>query len=186
MVVDALTQSPLAEAVVVAKSPALVGEQSVVTDAEGGFEMTFLPAGTYDLLVKRDGFQAFAPGGLVLKGHKIRVRLALMPVVAQAPPVESPAVEYNESMTAPVMISGPSPEYTQDALERGIEGTIQVRCVVNVAGAVRSCKVLKGLPYMDRPVVAALQARKYKPATAQGKPVDVYYTFTIRLKLPQQ
>ena len=187
VVVDALTQGPLAEAVVVAKSPALLGEQSAVTDADGGFEMTFLPAGTYDLMVKRDGFQAFAPGGLVLKGRRVRVRLALMPAVVEqrAAPVET-AQEYNESMTAPVMVSGPNPEYTQDAFERGIEGTIQLRCIVTVAGSVRACKVLKGLPYMDRPVVSALEARKYKPAMSQGKPVDVYYTFTIRLKLPQQ
>ena len=84
------------------------------------------------------------------------------------------------------MVSGPSPKYSQDAIERGIEGTMQVRCVVTVVGTVRNCKVLKGVPYMDRPVVDALQARKYKPAMSQGRPVDVFYTFTIKLKLPQQ
>jgi protein TonB len=109
-----------------------------------------------------------------------------MPAVSQAAPAPETAQEFNDSMVAPVMISGPNPEYTQDAIERGIEGTIHVRCIVTVAGAVRACKVLRGLPYMDRPVVSALEARKYKPAMAQGKPVDVYYTFTIRLKLPQQ
>jgi hypothetical protein len=46
--------------------------------------------------------------------------------------------------------------------------------------------VQKGLPYMDRPVVQALEARKYHPALAQGKPVDVFYTFTVKLKLPAQ
>lgn len=188
MVVDATTQSPLADAVVTARSPVLLGEQSVTTDADGNFEMTLLPPGTYDLLVKRDGFQAFAPGGLVLKGHKIRIRLALLPTpaaaVAPAAPVET-AIEYNDTMTAPVMLSGPSPEYTQEALDRGIEGTMQVRCVVTVAGHVRNCHVLKGLAFMDQAVVNALEARRYKPAVSGGKPVDVYYTFTIRLKLPQ-
>ncbi len=185
VVVDALTQAPLANALVTARSSALVGEQSAVTDENGLFEMTLLPAGTYDLTVKRDGFQPFAPGGLVLKGHHVRIRLALMPAQT-AQLITENAVEFNDTMTPPAMLSGPNPEYTQEAVERGIEGTMQVRCVVTVAGAVRACKVLKGLPYMDRAVIDALQARRYKPALAQGRPVDVFYTFTIRLKLPAQ
>lgn len=183
IVVDATTQSPLAKVSVTARSPALVGEQTAVTDAEGAFEMTLLPPGTYDLMVKRDGYQTFAPGGLVLKGHRVRIRLAVMPVPV-AVPLAQTAVEFNESMTAPTMLSGPNPEYSPDAIERGIEGTMQIRCIVATTGAVRECKVLKGLPYMDRPVVDALEARRYKPALAHGKPVDVYYTFTIKLRLP--
>ena len=188
VVVDAVTQTPVADAVVIARSPALVGEQSAVTDETGAFEMTWLPPGTYGLTVKRDGFQSFSPEGLVLKGRKVKIRLALMAAVRAAPPAAVPetAVEFTGAMTPPTMISGPSPEYTPDAVERGIEGTMQLRCIVSVAGTVRSCKVLKGLPYMDRAVISALEARKYRPAMSQGKPVDVYYTFTIRLKLPQQ
>lgn len=184
VVVDATTQAPLGDVLVTARGPALVGEQSVTTDADGNFEMTLLPAGTYDLLIKRDGFQPFAPGGLVLKGHRVRIRLALMPVPVARAPSET-AVEFSDAMTPPAMISGPAPEYTQEALDRGVEGTMQVRCIVTVVGQVRGCKVLKGLPYMDRAVIQALEARRYKPALAEGKPVDVYYTFTIRLKLPQ-
>ena len=188
VVVDASTQAPLENAVVTAKSPSLVGEQTVVTDSQGSFEMTLLPPGTYGLTVKRDGFQAFAPDGLVLKGKKVRVRLALLAEIAPAVAAAAAetAVEFNDSMTAPTMVSGPNVEYSQDAIERGIEGTMMVRCVVTVAGSVRNCKVIKGLPYMNQPVVDALQARKYKPALSQGKPVDVFYTFTIKLKLPAQ
>ncbi len=188
-VVDATTQAPLADAQVTARSPALLGEQTVTTDQDGNFEMTLLPAGSYDLLVKHDGFQPFAPGGLVLKGHRVRIRLALLPTPAAPPPpppVVENALEFNErTMSPPSMISGPDIEYSEEALDRGIEGTMQVRCVVTVAGAVRRCRVLKGLAYMDQAVLGALEARKYRPATAQGKPVDVFYTFSIRLKLPQ-
>ena len=96
------------------------------------------------------------------------------------------AVEFNDSMTLPSMVSGPVPEYTPDALERGVEGSMRVRCVVTADGQVRSCKVLKGLPFMNGAVVGALERRKYRPAFAQGKPVDIYYTFNIRLKLPSR
>ena len=185
MVVDAATQSPLGDVVVVARSPALPGEQTVVTDPSGAFEMTLLPPGTYSLAVKRDGFQTYSPEGLVLKGGKMRVRIAVLPVATPAT-LAAAAVEFNDTMIAPAMISGPGPEYTVDAVDRGVEGNMEVRCVVTAEGQVRACKVIKGLPFMNSAVVAALEQRKYKPAMAQGKAVDVYYTFNIRLKLPSQ
>ncbi|HEY5676933.1 MAG TPA: TonB family protein [Myxococcales bacterium] len=184
VVVDAATQSPLADVRVTARSTSLVGEQSVVTDGDGLFEMTFLPAGFYTLVVRRDGYQAFAADGLELKGRKVHVRLAI--VKAQAAQAADPVVEFNDKMTPPAMISGPAPEYTADALERRVEGAMEVRCVVTSEGQVRSCKVLKGLPFMNGAVIEALERRRYKPALAQGKPVAVYYTFNLRLKLPPQ
>jgi protein TonB len=82
------------------------------------------------------------------------------------------------------MVSGPAPEYTPEAIERGVEGSMQVRCVVTTEGNVRGCKVMKGLPFMNSAVITALEKRKYRPAVAQGKAVDVFYTFILRLKLP--
>jgi len=185
VVVDADTQAPVPEAQVVARGPALIGEQSVVTDAFGAFEITLLPPGTYSLSVTRDGFFAFNPEALVLKGGKMRMRIA---VLAIPPPITatSIAVEFNDSMTAPAMVSGPAPEYTPEAIERGVEGSMQVRCVVTVEGAVRECKVVRGLPFMNRAVIEALEKRKYRPALAQGKAVDVFYMFNLKLKLPSR
>ena len=182
-VVDAATQKPIADAVVIAKSPSLPGEQSAVTDASGSFEMTFLPPGTYSLAVTCEGCVPYSPAGVMLKSGKVRVRIAVLPVPSAAS-IQAAAVEFDDNMTAPAMISGPAPEYTAEALERGVEGSMEVRCVVTSEGQVRACKVVKGLPFMNAAVVDALQRRTYKPATAQGKPVDVYYTFTLRLKLP--
>ena len=185
MVVDAATQGPLGDVVVVARSPTLPGEQTVVTDLSGAFEMTLLPAGTYSLAVKREGFQTYSPEGLVLKGGRMRVRIAVLPVPTPSN-LAADAVELNDTMIAPAMISGPAPEYTAEAVDRGVEGNMQVRCIITAEGQVRACKVIKGLPFMNAAVVDALVQRKYKPAMAQGKAVDVYYTFNIRLKLPSQ
>ncbi|TMB41834.1 MAG: TonB family protein [Deltaproteobacteria bacterium] len=185
VVVDADTQAPVSEAVVIARSPSLVGEQSAITDESGAFEITWLPAGTYSLAVRRDGFEPYAPETLAIKGGKVRVRISVAPVPTPAAILEK-AVEFEEQMTAPEMISGPAPEYTPEAIERGVEGSMQVRCVVTAEGQVRTCKVVKGLPFMNTAVIGALERRKYKPAAAHGKPVDVYYTFNIRLKLPSR
>jgi TonB family protein len=183
VVIDAASSSPVSDAVVVARSPALIGEQRVLTDAHGAFEITLLPAGTYSLSVTRAGFETFSPAGLVVKGGRVQVRIALVPLPKPVAITDN-AIEFDESMTAPAMVSGSAPEYTPEAIERAIEGSMQVRCVVTVAGEVRGCKVVKGLPFMNGAVVDALQRRKYKPAIAHGKPVAVFYTFNIRLKLP--
>jgi hypothetical protein len=189
VVLDAATQAPLADAVVIARSPALTGEQGAVTDQSGAFEITLLPVGTYSLSLQHDGFVPFAPEGVGVRPHRaIKIKLLLLRVPEAKPLIPAvKAVEFNDAtMTAPVIISGPPPEYSQDAIDREVEGLMVVRCVVTVEGFVHSCKVLKSLPFMDRPVIFSLEKRRYKPALQQGKPVDVFYTFNVRLKLPSQ
>ena len=102
-------------------------------------------------------------------------------------PVEKPKmpVEFNATMTPPGLLPGPPLEYTQQALEREVEGTMLVKCLVRVDGTVQNCRVVKSVPFMDRAVVSVLERRRYKPATQGGQPLDVEYTFTIKLKLPQ-
>jgi len=73
-------------------------------------------------------------------------------------------LEFDENqMAKPVMVSGRQIQYTDQAIEREVEGTIVVKCVLSVDGAVRDCRVLRGLPFMDRAVVDALQSRRYRP-----------------------
>ena len=99
---------------------------------------------------------------------------------------QTAATPFDEAtMTRPVFVEGPSPEYTRRALERDVEGLMAVRCVVTVEGAVRGCRVLQGLPFMDAAVVDALERRRYRPATRNGRPVEVSYLFRLHLKLPR-
>src|SRR5438045_9282007 len=65
-VVDANSQQPVGDAVVIAQSPALQGEQTVVTDTTGAFEITLLPAGTYSLTVQPETYPPFTQPGLRL------------------------------------------------------------------------------------------------------------------------
>ncbi len=94
-------------------------------------------------------------------------------------------IEFNESMGRPEYVAGPSPEYTQKALEAGVQGLMVVKCVVDTSGHVTDCRVVKSLPYMDKAVISALERRRYRPATMRGKPITVDYTFRINLTLPE-
>ena len=94
-------------------------------------------------------------------------------------------VEYDDAlMTPPERISGPDPEYTYLARIHDVQGLMLVKCVVTVLGIVRDCRVIQGLAYMDGAVVDALVRRRYTPARlADGRAIEVEYTFRIRLQL---
>lgn len=93
--------------------------------------------------------------------------------------------DFDDTMTAPKFQQGPSIEYSAEGLQQRVEGLMIVRCVVTVEGRVYGCRVIKSLPYMDEAVVSVLEARRYSPATRNGVPLEVNYTFRIRLRLPR-
>jgi hypothetical protein len=104
MVVDSASDKPVADAVVIAQSPALQGEQTAVTDSKGYFEITLLPAGEYRITVQREGYQPFTQSGLLIRvDSTIRVRLALVPESLQGQAVEitaqRPTVAVNSAQT---------------------------------------------------------------------------------------
>jgi protein TonB len=94
-------------------------------------------------------------------------------------------VEFSQNMTPPKKISGPDPEYTRQAMEHEVEGQMLVKCIVTAEGRVHHCRIVQSLPFMDRAVVEALEHRKYTPALFQGRPIDVDYTFKIKMTLPR-
>lgn len=92
-------------------------------------------------------------------------------------------------MTPPSMIAGPPVEYTQRvaqaAIAHGVEGVVSLRCVVTLEGSVQQCKVVRGLPFVDAVVIEAIQRRRYRPAERGGRPVAVWYVFSVQLRLPR-
>lgn len=96
----------------------------------------------------------------------------------------SDTLPFGPGMTWPERLSGPLPQYTKEALENRIEGLTVVRCTITVEGEVKKCVILKPLPFMEQAILDALYQTRFKPVTLQGKPVQVDYTFNIRMSLP--
>jgi protein TonB len=89
-------------------------------------------------------------------------------------------------MSKPVMLSEKRKiTYTEKALENDVEGVMIVKCVIMTDGSVKYCQVIQGLRFMDREVVETLEGRKYEPIKLDGQPVEVSYTFKVRLNLPK-
>ena len=83
-VLDRKSGAPLPGAAVTATGPLLHGARRAVTDADGEFLLPLLPAGTVDLDVQRDGFQALTePGVEVPLGETVRVRIELFAETGQ-------------------------------------------------------------------------------------------------------
>ena len=81
---DATNGTAVKDAVVIAQSPNLQGEQTSVTDDKGEFEISSLPPGEYQLIVQAPGFQPFTQGGLNIHLDKtLRVRLSVVPEAMQ-------------------------------------------------------------------------------------------------------
>ena len=76
---------------------------------------------------------------------------------------------------APLLLKKVEPEYPRGAVRAG--GVIVLEGVVTRTGRMRDLRVLKGAndPMAPR-VVAAVQQWEFRPATRNGKPVDVIYT----------
>lgn len=95
---DAATRAPVADVVVTATSPALQGEQIVVTDATGNYRIPQLPPGEYTIRLEKESYKPYARGGITIRvGGTIRINDLLAPealkaeeivVVGRAPTVD--------------------------------------------------------------------------------------------------
>jgi TonB family protein len=89
------------------------------------------------------------------------------------------------NVKAPKIVNKVQPEYPASAREAKIEGTVVVNTVIDEQGRVRNPTVAEssGNADLDRSAVDTVAQWTFQPATLDGKPVEVYYTLTIRFAL---
>lgn len=79
-VTDARSKQPLGDVVVTVTSPALQGEQVVVTDAQGLYRIPKLPAGSYTMRLALHGYKPYSRGGIFLRNNATtRINVELLP-----------------------------------------------------------------------------------------------------------
>jgi len=93
---------------------------------------------------------------------------------------KSNEVPCSEELLKAVPLARPSPKYTPEAENAGIEGKIRLELKVNELGEVESAKVLQGLGYgLDESAVETVKHWKFRPATLCGKPVAASFVVSV-------
>ena len=88
------------------------------------------------------------------------------------PPIAAPPV--NTAATSDAVVqSSPAPRYPQDALRRGLGGTVKVRASIAADGSVADVALAEGSGNrdLDRAALEAVRRWRFKPATRNGQPV---------------
>jgi hypothetical protein len=103
-VTDAATGKPVADVVVTATSPALQGEEIVVTDNTGLYRIPQLPPGAYTLRLEKEQFKPYSRGDINLRSDRtIRLNVQMQPESVQAEEVvvvgKSPTVDVGSTTT---------------------------------------------------------------------------------------
>jgi TonB family protein len=92
-------------------------------------------------------------------------------------------------LSSPVAIRKVDPKYPEDAIRQNIQGEVVLYAIIRANGSVDSIQVVRHLdPLLDQCAVQALAQWKFRPATRDGKPVDVEAVVHIpfQYKLPPQ
>lgn len=83
----------------------------------------------------------------------------------------------------PVKLETPLPPCTRDARAAKVQGAVVLQMVVTKDGGTRDVRILKGeLPMdMKQAVVDSAKDWRFRPATRNGEPVEVYYNLTFNI-----
>jgi outer membrane receptor protein involved in Fe transport len=103
-VTDAATGKPVADVVVTATSPTLQGEETVVTDDSGTFNIPQLPAGIFTLRAEKEGFKPLKKDDINLRlDRTVRVNLQVQPESLQSDTIvvvgKAPVVDVGSAAT---------------------------------------------------------------------------------------
>lgn len=87
--------------------------------------------------------------------------------------------------TQPETMARIPPEYPYEARQRGIEGVVQIKLLVNADGTVGPVHVLSARPenIFDDAAVKGAQRWKFKPGRISGEPVSAWVVTNVRFTL---
>lgn len=86
--------------------------------------------------------------------------------------------------TQPDEIDRVVPRYPMGARAAGIEGPVVIRGIVRRDGTIDNVQIIKDLPYgLGDAARQAVSQWRFRPATVNGEPIDVYYTVTVNFRL---
>ena len=84
------------------------------------------------------------------------------------------------TLSKPVQLNIPRPDYTEEARKEGVEGVVLLRVIIDEQGYVKRIRVSRGLPKgLTYQAVDSARRLRFKPATVDEKPI--VYTTSIEV-----
>jgi TonB family protein len=112
------------------------------------------------------------------------MRLALF-VLLMAAALQSR--DWPEVASGPSVIHKADPDYTREALDAKLQGTVVLNVKVLEDGTASDIKVVRGLGKgLDEKAVECVRKWRFKPGTRWGKAVASYATIEIAFHLPRE
>jgi protein TonB len=100
---------------------------------------------------------------------------------------DSGPVKVDNSITQPVSVKSPPPEYPEKARKAGIEGTVYVNILVDKEGNVKKAVVKKSdSKVLNNAALTAAKQWSFKPAEKLGKPVETWVVVPFKFRLKDE
>ena len=125
---------------------------------------------------------------LKLSRRPSRIALVAMFTVAVVAPLaalqQEPYKIGDEGVTSPRLISQVDPEYTKEAKEAKIQGTVVIAAVVGRSGRIENAHVTQSLDAgLDANAIVAVKQWEFEPGTRNAEPVAVQVTIEVTFRL---
>jgi periplasmic protein TonB len=112
------------------------------------------------------------------------------PVGVGSPDSEGPGngapLRVGSGVETPRKLVHVAPRYPELAQRAGLQGTVELECVIDPTGAVAEISVLSGATLLRDAAVEAVRKWRYTPTRLNGVPVPIVMTVTVRFSLRRE
>ncbi len=110
--------------------------------------------------------------------------VACADAAAENRPADRPARPIPASrITQPRKIKDVKPDYPAEAQRRGVAGAVIIEGTISPTGCIAQARLLRSIPPLDAPAMAAVTSWKFTPTLLDGVPVAVIMTVTVTFAL---
>ena len=82
------------------------------------------------------------------------------------------------------VLAKPEPQYTEEARRNAVTGSVVLRVVFSRGGEVTNIRAVQSLPFgLTERAIAAARLIRFRPATRDGRPVNVYMQLEYNFNL---
>jgi protein TonB len=90
----------------------------------------------------------------------------------------------SQGVSRGLLVKQVSPKYPVPALQRRVEGAVELQATISKNGDITAVKALSGDAQLAYAAVEAVKQWKYKPYLLDGEPIEIQTQVTVNFKLP--